>query len=308
MVLPYAAISNSGLEEITMQPVEKCSFCGSTSFTKLFEVSIMNMGTNVVRCRKCGLAFLNPRPGQEEIKTIYAGEYFADRINPQKLLSQELSSSGLIKKLRMYLPEKGRVLDIGAATGAYLAAFKNAGWDVFGVEISDFARESAKTTYGITTIYPNLETASFASDYFDFIYMVHVIEHFPEHISLLKEVNRVLKPGGILFIATPNFGSPAAAKMKSEWPSLKPDQHLTFFTPKTLKMVLIHSDFKIVKCDTMQSVIETPHLEKLFGKTKTGYLSKIANKFFPGIKSSIRNIIGKIYPGDSIEIVAKKIT
>jgi SAM-dependent methyltransferase len=288
-----------------VKSIEKCSLCGSSRFRELFKVKTNNIGTNVIRCAKCGLAFLDPRPSREEIKTIYGNEYFSDHVKPEILDSRALASAELIKRLKKYLPEKGRVLDIGAATGAYLSAFKNQGWDVSGIEISDYARESAKKIFDIT-LYPNLESAAFSSNYFDFILMNHVIEHLPEHLKLLKEVNRILKPEGILYVGTPNFGSPSAAKLKSDWPSLKPDEHLTFFTPKTLKMVLNKAGFLIIKCDTMQPLVTTPQFEKMFGTKNAGIITKISNFLFPNLKRTAKNIIGWVYPGDAIEIIAAK--
>jgi 2-polyprenyl-3-methyl-5-hydroxy-6-metoxy-1,4-benzoquinol methylase len=288
-----------------MKSIEKCNLCGSGRFIELFKVKTMNIGINVVRCSKCGLAFLDSSPSQEEIKTIYGNKYFSDLVKPEILDSRALASAGLLKRLKKYLPEKGRILDIGAATGAYLSAFKNQGWDVSGIEISDYARESAKIIFDIT-LYPNLESAAFSSNYFDFILMNHVIEHLPEYLKMLKEVNRILKPEGILYVGTPNFGSPSAAKLKSYWPSLKPGEHLTFFTPKTLKMVLDKAGFVIIKCDTMQPLITTPQFEKIFGTINSGIIVKISNFLFPNLKRKARNIIGWVYPGDEIEIIAAK--
>lgn len=265
----------------------------------------MNIEAHVVRCVKCGLAFLDPRPSREEIEKIYGDEYFRDHVKPEILDSRALASAGLFNKIKKYLPEKGRILDIGAATGAYLSAFKNQRWDVSGIEISDYARESAKIIFDIT-LYRDLESAAFSSDYFNLILMNHVIEHLPEHVTLLKEVNRILKPEGILFIGTPNFGSPSAAKLKSDWPSLKPDEHLTFFTPKTLKMVLHKAGFMILKCNTMQPLITTPQFEKIFGTKNAGLIVKLSNFLFANAKRKARNMIGRVYPGDEIEIIAAK--
>jgi SAM-dependent methyltransferase len=288
-----------------MKSVDKCSLCGECAFANLFEVRIRNAVSHVVRCGACGLAFLDPRPEPGEIKSIYSDAYFADHVKQEILDSREQAAAGLMRRLGRYLPLRGRVLDIGAATGAYLAAFRKAGWEVDGVEISGFAREAAQRIYGIT-MHPDLVSAGFADNSFDLIMMNQVIEHLAEFSGLLDEARRVLKPGGVLFLSTPNFGSPAARSRKSTWSALKPEEHLTFFTPRTIRRCLAKSRFRIVHLDTMQAAITTAHFKKLFGAGKASAISSFANRFFPKLKRSVRDLLGLLYPGDNIDVIARK--
>jgi SAM-dependent methyltransferase len=288
-----------------MKTLERCSFCGKGKFTKLLGVKSLGRDTFVVRCDNCRLAFLNPFPGPDEIKRIYSEDYFQYHVDPEVLAARAQAGKDLLERLKKYLPERGRILDVGAAAGAYLSAFKNAGWEAYGVEISDYARESAKKIFGIE-MHRDLETAAFKDSYFDFILMNHAIEHLPSHTDFLDKLFSILKPGGILFVAAPNFGSVGAAKMKSNWPQLKPDEHLYFFTPKTLKMVLEKSGYHILKSDTLQPLITTPQFEKMLDVRKAEFIRNAANKLFPGVKRSIRNIIGKLFPGDELMIIAER--
>jgi SAM-dependent methyltransferase len=251
------------------------------------------------------LAFLDPRPEPDEIKSFYSDTYFTDHVKQEILDSREQAAAGLMRRLDRYLPLRGRVLDIGAATGSYLAAFKKAGWEVNGIELSDFARDAAQRIYGIT-MHPDLVSAGFADESFDLIMMNQVIEHLAEFSGLLDEARRVLKPGGVLFLSTPNFGSPAARSRKSTWSALKPEEHLTFFTPRTIRRCLAKSRFRIVHLDTMQAAITTAHFKKLFGAGKASAISSFANRFFPKLKRSVRDLLGLLYPGDNIDVIARK--
>ena len=288
-----------------MKPVDRCSWCAAIAFTTLFEVRIGSLVSQVVHCNRCGLAFLDPRPDDDEIEAVYSREYFVDHVKPEILDSREKSAAGLLRHLSRYLPEKGRMLDIGAATGSFCAVFQKAGWEVSGIELSPFAREAAKNIYGLT-MYPDFTSAGFQNDHFDCVLMSQVIEHLSRYSDVLNEVYRVMRPDGIFFVSTPNFGSPAAKRRMAKWASLKPFEHLTFFTPATLRMILVESGFKILRLDTMQAAVTTPHLKKIFGVAQADGISKIANRLFPVLKRSVRNILGKLYPGDDIQVIAGK--
>ena len=289
-----------------MKPVDRCSWCAANAFTALFEVRMGGMMSRVVHCDRCGLAFLDPRPDNDEIAALYSNEYFVDHVKPEILDSREKSATGLLRHLNRFLPARGRMLDIGAATGSFCAVFQKAGWEVSGIELSRFARESAKNIYGLT-MYPDFSSANFQNDYFDCVLMSQVIEHMPVFSGVLHEVHRVMRSEGVLFVSTPNFDSPAARRRKAGWSPLRPFEHVTFFTPKTLRMVLVDSGFKIIRLDTMQAAVTTPHLKKIFGVARADGISKIANRLFPALKRSVRNILGKLYPGDDIQVIAGKV-
>lgn len=288
-----------------MKNVDKCSFCGTGVFARLFPVPIGDHSSAVVRCQNCFLAFLDPQPEPDEIKAVYQDAYFVDHVKPEILKSREDAAGGIRHRLARHLPETGRMLDIGASTGAYLAHFRSQGWEVHGVELSEFAREAALKIYGITMV-ADLDAAKYPDDHFDFVLLNQVIEHLPQCGGMLDTIRRILKPGGILFCTTPNFGSPAAKRQKGEWFALKPREHVVFFTPFTLARFLVRARFQIIRIDTMQAAVTTPHFEKIIGTRRAGFVSKTANRFFPGLKRAVRDLLGKLYPGDNIEVVATK--
>jgi 2-polyprenyl-3-methyl-5-hydroxy-6-metoxy-1,4-benzoquinol methylase len=217
----------------------------------------------------------------------------------------EENAARLFERLKKYTAKPGKILDIGAATGSYLSVFKKGGWEVFGIELSDYIRDVARRVYSLS-LFPDLKTAAFPDDYFDLIIMIQVIEHISDPMDIIQNVARVLKPGGILYISTPNFASLNAQKMKAEWPSLHPGEHLFFYTPNTIKNILMKCNLKIIKIETMQLLVTGFHLNRVFGQKQSGYIVKVSNVLFSGLKRKLREWLGKILPGDGLEVIARK--
>lgn len=288
-----------------MKHVEKCGYCGGTVFTRLFGVKSRGFDCSIIRCGKCGIAYLDPALDENDISSYYSKDYFNDHTRPETLREREANGASLMALLEKYIPKTGRVLDFGACTGSQLSAFKKAGWEAVGIEIAEFARATAEKLYGIT-MYRDPWSVRFKDGYFDLIMMNQVIEHLPEQAPLLEEFHRILKPGGTLFVSTPNFGSGRAKCMKADWPSLKADEHLTFFTVKTLRKTLEKAGFRVIASDTMQAALTTPHFVKVLGNKGADKISRFANLVFPRLKRSVRNLLGKIVPGDNINMFATK--
>jgi 2-polyprenyl-3-methyl-5-hydroxy-6-metoxy-1,4-benzoquinol methylase len=99
---------------------------------------------------------------------------------------------------------KGRVLDVGAGFGFFLAEIKNSGWEAVGVEISQKALDYARNVLGLT-IHPGpLEKVGFGDNYFDAITGFYIVEHLPNPMAFLRECHRILKPGGLLLLRYPH--------------------------------------------------------------------------------------------------------
>jgi len=157
----------------------------------------------------------------------------------------QMTADFILTRLTPYLPErKGlRLLDIGCAYGFFLLFAKERGFDPYGLEISSetsrYAREHGLNIQGST-----LSEAELADDFFDVIIMNNVLEHTPDPSAELKRVRSILRVGGIVYIAVPNYDSLVAKvdgynwKMKS-WPN-----HLYYFTGKTLSYLLQRTGFR----------------------------------------------------------------
>jgi 2-polyprenyl-3-methyl-5-hydroxy-6-metoxy-1,4-benzoquinol methylase len=115
---------------------------------------------------------------------------------------------------------------------------KAAGWDPVGVETSEFAAKYAAEHTGCPVYAGTLEKAAFPSESFDVVTLTDVIEHVPEPVELMREIHRILRPGGVVFIVTPNFASLFVWLYGPKAYAVWPDQHVIYFQPSTMTKLL----------------------------------------------------------------------
>ncbi len=215
---------------------------------------------NLMECTntQCGLVWLNPMPLQEDIGKAYlnyfthisCNENLQDEVikkciwlNAWRVYRTLLYLTGIRAKRKkrntMYLHDRrpGRLLDVGCGAGNFLALMQSKGWDVEGQEVDHKASETALKTYGIRIRVGRLEDIGYPDDNFDAVVMSHVIEHINDPIAILKECRRILKPGGMLVVVTPNVESFGHRYFKSSYLGLDPPRHLYLFTQRSLRHI-----------------------------------------------------------------------
>jgi 2-polyprenyl-3-methyl-5-hydroxy-6-metoxy-1,4-benzoquinol methylase len=128
------------------------------------------------------------------------------------------------------------VLDIGCATGALLAGLKNRGWAAQGVELSE-QQAAYCGSRGLDVAAGTVEQRRFPGGRFDAVLASHLIEHLNDPGSFVREVHRILKPGGRFYVTTPNIAGFQARLFGSRWRSAIFD-HLYLFSVKTLRSLL----------------------------------------------------------------------
>jgi SAM-dependent methyltransferase len=117
-----------------------------------------------------------------------------------------------------------------------------AGWDVAGLEPDPAARAFAESA-GLTVSEGPLTTGLFPPESFDAVTMNHVIEHLHEPREVLREIVRVLRPGGTVWVATPNGAALGLARYERRWWPLDPPRHLVLFTPDALRHAFLEAGF-----------------------------------------------------------------
>lgn len=137
----------------------------------------------------------------------------------------------------------GKVLDIGCGRGFLLRAFQQAGWDVTGTEMSKSAAAYACEKLGLRVRVGELAELNFPENSFDAVIMWHVLEHFPRPYEVLRQVHRVLRPGGVFLVAVPNFGSLEARIARDKWFHLDVPRHLTHFNGHALGRLMVDNGF-----------------------------------------------------------------
>lgn len=120
------------------------------------------------------------------------------------------------------------------------------GFAPYGTDVSPFAIEHIRNTYGFPAFVGFLSDIKFDREMFDVITMHHVLEHIPDPIHFLsQEIRPLLKKDGLLVVEVPNFGSFESRINGEAWEDLKPWEHLNQFTPKTLRRCLQKTGFRV---------------------------------------------------------------
>ncbi|MCX5709104.1 MAG: class I SAM-dependent methyltransferase, partial [Candidatus Omnitrophica bacterium] len=211
----------------------------------------------VVKCKNCGLLFTNPRLSKEAIDSANEETFLPCDINKSKTANAASSFIRRHPALRKiwhqitgeYLSEmlersRGKVLDLGCGFGDILEDLTRKGCDSFGVETNPPAVEACLKK-GLKVSCTSLEEAHFPNDYFDTVILCHVIEHLPYPQEALKEIYRILKPGGLVLVYCPNAGSYLAEFFGKYWQGWAVPLHLYHFTGRTIKDLAGRAGFKI---------------------------------------------------------------
>jgi 2-polyprenyl-3-methyl-5-hydroxy-6-metoxy-1,4-benzoquinol methylase len=238
----------------------------------------------VFRCSHCGLGFLDPRPNQEELNKIYKKSYFQNQYDQGlKLESPEMKrritqEDHRIKFFRLY-KKRGRVIDLGCGLGYFLLACRMHGYDVAGVDISDYAASYVENELKIPIKIGTLEEIKFENASIDIITMWHFLEHTSNPVDYLKKVATWLKPDGLLVVDVPNYEGTDAQKTWNEWVGWQLPYHFSHFTPKTLTDILLECGFKTIRTKDYHSEYIKNHLKRIPG---ISLLARLIAKGFSG--------------------------
>jgi SAM-dependent methyltransferase len=206
----------------------------------------MHREGTLARCLDCGLVSVEPLPTPEAALLPYDASYFQGEAGYRDYAGEERVFRAEFRRrlVRMRAAgAAGRLLDVGAATGALLAEARDAGFDVAGIEPSP-AAETA-TARGLDVFHGPIEAAAFAPESFDVVTIFDVLEHLVAPDDVLGRIGGWLRPGGRLFVAVPDFGGWWARGSGARWPMVTPKEHLHYFTRRTLGSMLRTAGFQV---------------------------------------------------------------
>lgn len=202
--------------------------------------------------------------------------------DPQGTLPDQRSGARRLRRSKKFLdrisallkraPSEIRLLDVGCSSGAFLGAAVKLGYRAEGVEPAAKAAQTAQAS-GLKVYQGLLQEAGFADGQFDAITLFEVIEHLKEPGLLLRECNRILRPGGILLVGTGNAASWNFAAMGSNWDYLsiaKHGGHISFYTPHSLGLLAKKSGFEVACVHTrgVRFADRSTHAEPLYTAAK----------------------------------------
>ena len=231
-----------------------CPLCGFDDARPVLTASDLNERTtperfSLVRCASCAFVYLGPAPPAEELGRYYPAHYRAHQRTDAAGHSRrrERRLSALLQR------RSGRLLDVGCGSGGDLVRMHEAGWDCTGVEIDPGAVAAARTR-GLIVVKGRAEALPASLGTFDAVTLFHALEHFWDPLAVLRGVRDRLRPGGVLLIRVPNFGSIESRLFGPYWFPLEVPRHLNFFTPPTLVRALYHAGLRVGRMETRYQI------------------------------------------------------
>ena len=210
-----------------------CPVCAGVRFTHLFDKG----GEPFVRCTECTLTLINPRPPFAVIRAGYDAAYSAGytRKAAKKLKRARRRVARLVREYGL----RGRWLDVGCSAGFVVRAAADAGFEAHGVDIESAAIAYGRETLNLTHLREGLlHEQDYPSGGFDAISAYDVIEHVPDLHAFVAELARILAPGCVLDLGTPDIGHWRVPRQLDRWNEFKPSEHLYYFDRATLGRLL----------------------------------------------------------------------
>lgn len=240
-----------------------CPLCECPSFEVLFA----DHPSSVVRCRSCDLAYFNPQPSPGYLQAYYSSQagYLPSAEDLMRRFKErpddwKASADEILDRFLKHAPAQIglKLLDVGAMYGFFLFFARERGLQVTGVELSEETPKFARSQ-GIDVRSTTLAGAAFPDASFDLVTMNNVLEHTLSPLTDLQEAFRVLKPGGLIYVAVPNFDSLVANVDNIYWKNKAWPNHLVYFTRKTLALTLGAAGFEVAEWWTHWGENEVAH-------------------------------------------------
>jgi SAM-dependent methyltransferase len=252
-------------------PGTVCNLCGAHDARVLFRKN----GTDFLQCRRCGLEWVHPLPDMEQMRALYSSPcyYNTDNISQygyseyvrNKHLYVNLFNRRLDEILRYTNGRRGQLLDVGCATGILLELARLRGWEVQGVDISEYATDIAREYYALDIVTGELADAAFPDEQFDVVVMDDLVEHVADPSALVAESRRVLKPSGLLTLNTPNRAGLWHLLMGRRWFHYRQTEHTYFFSPRVITELLNRHGFDVLNIHSSSKIID---LNYAFGRLR----------------------------------------
>lgn len=287
------------IEEIHKPIESRCVLCGSCASSYKFTIE----NVDIVRCNNCTLVYsdcLNQGSWQHMGKydseyyqsTQYRGgyqDYEAEAISHKRTFKQRLINA------QRRLGSVGTLLDLGCAFGHLGQVAQQLGWQTFSTDISIYAASRAYQKSGQNVYVSDISRPSLRYGYVDLICLYDVIEHLPNPVATLRQVHPLLKPSGMIHISTPDVESVSARLMGNSWYHYKAQEHICYFSRRTMGKALSKAGFDIVDIGPLPSYMT---IQEIFRRLRF-YSLQGANTLLRLFRwLSIHDKVVKVYVGE----------
>ncbi len=322
---------------IAKEPRLTCDLCGSSG--EIAQTGVHDPDGQIAgewsfrRCQHCDVFWLDPAPPPSELWKAYQTYHTHTRKHAGRLgkamlsLFHRLIKTSLqplwlwngLKREANYLrcmtlagEPTGELLDVGCGAGRLLNRMQKSGWAVEGVDFDAQAAALATNRYGIKTHVGDLSQCHLPSNSFDAITLSQTIEHLYAPKATLLECLRILKPGGLLVMTTPNPLSIGAMEFAASWRGWEAPRHLHLFSVATLKTLTEQSGFHVTESTTYSagSAVVYRVSREIQLETKRSWIGQAGLLLWGYKKELLEFNAQKIHPhtGQNVLIRARKPT
>jgi SAM-dependent methyltransferase len=198
---------------------KNCPICQSSNIVG-DSIDLQRFGPHIsrARCQHCELVFANPMADSNDLFQYYNDYYEKDiylSMNYKYYIEKEIKNIKSLNKTLIFkkapyfsfYKHSGKFLDVGCGLGLGLAYANQLGFELYATEFDQGAIDFVKKQFSVEVFKGELFSANFPDNNFDFVHISHVIEHVLDPIAYILEMKRILKPGGVLAIGTPDISS-----------------------------------------------------------------------------------------------------
>lgn len=226
-----------------------CDICGFNQNEIYLDLQDRFTGEwfKLTKCVCCSHIYLNPRPSKKKLRQYYPESYEQHQVlhQSEKLVNRpEFHAANiLVDFIEKFRAQRGRLLDVGCATGIFLKAAELRGWHGTGIELVETAAQIAREQFQLNVHVGVLEEIDLPKKSFEVITFWDVLEHLPSPSQAMEKCYELLVPGGLVVFTTPNLASFDRYIFGKYWIGWEVPRHLHLFTPYSVARLIAKSGF-----------------------------------------------------------------
>lgn len=274
-------------------------------------------GFQMLSCQRCETLYTPWVP--DSLVEKYYDSYYT----PKKLVIPSFVSGRLNEIISEFSPYRrtNRLLDVGCGSGSLLEAAARGGWTAEGLEVSQSAVDHARGL-GFKVFCGEMAAANYPTGFFDVVTASEVFEHVPDPQSLIRDIARVLRPGGLLWATTPHGRGLSAQALGLKWSAVSPPKHLQLFSVPGIRKALVAAGFHTSRILTegtnpfeiLQALRNSRHTPSGVSDVKSGFVvssyelneALTKNRSRKALKSTVNWMLNVSHLGDSLKIWAER--
>jgi 2-polyprenyl-3-methyl-5-hydroxy-6-metoxy-1,4-benzoquinol methylase len=236
--------TNTPTQTLENSSTTKCILCGNSERTRV----LFELYSPILKCMVCSLVFAKPIatvPGDPSYtESYYKSGAYADYLGDRNAIHKNASRT--LAQLERLV--QGRtLLDVGCAAGFFLEAARARGWNVRGLEISEYASDYARHQLHLPIDTGSIESPPAGLPKFDVITLWDTIEHLGRPDRALSNIYDLLSPQGVLVLSTGDYGSLLRRITGKKWRLFSDSTHKFFFDKDTLKKLMSQKGFRFLQ-------------------------------------------------------------